>query len=178
MKFTPVLLLMAMVAILPSVPVHAQVGSPKVERPVWPQAGSTWTVNLKLSGSLGAGVRDVTFESLGEVDWEGRRLMGNYTRGGAHMYFDAERRIVASARDGKPIQTYHPYEALYDWPLFVGKSWPSEFQLKNHDRNQTLDLKYVFTVEALEGTFKTLRILRTSPTNATWCGTSPSLDSR
>ena len=69
----------------------------------------------------------------------------------------------------KPIQTYHPYEALYDWPLFVGKSWPSEFQLKNLDRNQTLDLKYVFTVEAREevtvpaGTFKTLRILRTSP---------------
>jgi len=95
--------------------------------------------------------------------------MGISTRGGAHSYFDAERRIVASARDGKPIQTYHPFEALYDWPLFGGKSWPSEFQVKNYDRNQTLDAKYVFTVEAFEevtvpaGTFKTFRIRRTSP---------------
>jgi hypothetical protein len=70
---------------------------------------STWTVNLKLSGSLGSGVRDAAFESLGEVDWHGRRVMGNYMRAGAHAYFDAERRIVASVRDGKPIQTYHPY---------------------------------------------------------------------
>ena len=150
MNLTPVFLVVAIVALLPSVPVHAQSDAPKVERPVWPPPGSTWTVNLKLSGSLGSGVRDATFESLGEVDWHGRRVMGNYMRGGAHAYFDAERRIVASARDGKPIQTYHPYEALYDWPLFAGKSWPSEFQLKIYDRNQTLDLKYAFTVEAFE----------------------------
>jgi len=169
MNLTPVFLVVAIVAVLPSVPVHAQSDAPKVERPVWPPPGSTWTVNLKLSGSLGSGVREATFESLGEVDWHGRRVMGNYMRGGAHAYFDAERRIVASARDGKPIQTYHPYEALYDWPLFAGKSWPSEFQLKIYDRNQTLDLKYAFTVEAFEevttpaGTFKTFRIRRTSP---------------
>jgi hypothetical protein len=150
MNLTPVFLVVAIVAVLPSVPVHAQSDAPKVERPVWPPPGSTWTVNLKLSGSLGSGVREATFESLGEVDWHGRRVMGNYMRGGAHAYFDAERRIVASVRDGKPIQTYHPYEALYDWPLFAGKSWPSEFQLKIYDRNQTLDLKYAFTVEAFE----------------------------
>jgi len=168
MNLTPVFLVVAIVAVLPSVPVHAQSDAPNVERPVWPPPGSTWTVNLKLSGSLGSGVREATFESLGEVDWHGRRVMGNYMRGGAHAYFDAERRIVASARDGKPIQTYHPYEALYDWPLFAGKSWPSEFQLKIYDRNQTLDLKYAFTVEAFEevttpaGTFKTFRIRRTS----------------
>jgi hypothetical protein len=176
MNLTPVFLVVAIVAVLPSVSVHGQSDAPKVERPVWPPPGSTWTVNLKLSGSLGSGVRDATFESLGEVDWDGRRVMGNYMRGGAHTYFDAERRIVASARDGKLIQTYHPYEALYDWPLFAGKSWPSEFQLKIYDRNQTLDLKYAFTVEAFEevtipaGTFKTFRIRRTSPDDryVTW----------
>jgi hypothetical protein len=95
-------------------------------------------------------VREATFESLDEDDRHGRRVMGNYMRGGAHAYFDAERRIVASVRDGKPIQTYHPYEALYDWPLFAGKSWPGEFQLNIYDRNQTLDLKYAFTVEAYQ----------------------------
>jgi hypothetical protein len=176
MNLTRVFLVVAIVAVLPSVPVHAQSDAPRVERPEWPPTGSTWTVNLKLSGSLGSGVRDATSESLGEVDWDGRRVMGNYMRGGAHAYFDAERRIVASVRDGKPIQTYHPYEALYDWPLFAGKSWSSEFQLKIYDRNQTLDLKYAFTVEAFEevttpaGTFKTFRIRRTSPDDryVTW----------
>jgi hypothetical protein len=122
MNLKPGFLVVVIVAVLPSVPVHAQSDAPKVERPVWPPPGSTWSVNLKLSGSLGSGVRDVTNESLGEVDWQGRRVMGISTRGGAQAYFDSERRIVATARDGKPIQTYDPYEALYDWPLFVGKS--------------------------------------------------------
>src|SRR5712675_2774810 len=81
MNLTPVFLVVAIVAVLPSVPVHAQSDAPKVERPVWPPPGSTWTVNLKLSGSLGSGVREATFESLGEVDWHGRRVMGNYMRG-------------------------------------------------------------------------------------------------
>src|SRR5262245_59177665 len=78
------------------------------------------------------------------------------TREGVPITFDAERRIsnLSSAR------------GPYDWPLFVGKSWPSDFQLKKHDRNQILDLKYVFTVEEVRisaGTFKTSRILRTAP---------------
>jgi hypothetical protein len=65
MKLTPVFLFMAIVAVLPSVPVHAQADAPKVERPVWPPPGSrsTWTINLKLSGSLGSGVRDATSQS-------------------------------------------------------------------------------------------------------------------
>jgi len=169
MKVTPVFLLMVLLALWPSAAVHAQADSPKAERPVWPPAGSTWIITLKLSGSLGSGMREATFESLGEIDWDGRRVMSNFMRGGPRFYFDNGRRIVGSARDGKPIQTYHPYEALYDWPLWVGKSWPSEFQLKSYERNETLDLKFVFAVEAFEevtvpaGSFKTFRIRRTSP---------------
>jgi hypothetical protein len=73
---------------------------------------------------------------------------------------------------------------LYDWPLFVGKSWPSEFQIKNYDRNQTLDLKYVLTVEAFEevtipaGTFKTFRIRRTSPDDRYVIWYEPKLEAR
>jgi hypothetical protein len=169
MKVKLVFLLMVLVALWPSAPVHAQAESPKAERPVWPPAGSTWTVTLNLSGSLGSGTREATFESLGEIDWDGRRVLSNFMRGGPRFYFDSERRIVGSARDGKPIQTYHPYEALYDWPLWVGKSWPNEFQLKSYERNETLEIKFVFAVEAFEevtvpaGSFKTFRIRRTNP---------------
>lgn len=161
-------LLMTVAVVCPSVAVHAQVDTPKVERPVWPPAGSTWNIKLNLSGSLGSGTRESTFEALGEVDWNGRRVQAQ--RAGNQFYYDSERRIVGSAaRDGTPIQTYHPYEALYDWPLSVGKSWPNELQLKVHQRNETLDLKFVFAVEAFEeitvpaGTFKTFRIRRTGP---------------
>jgi hypothetical protein len=35
--------------------------------------------------------------------------------GGFNLYYDGSRRIVV--RDGKPVQTYDPYEALYEWPL-------------------------------------------------------------
>ena len=62
MKVTHVCLLMVLAALLPSAAVDAN--SPKAERPVWPPAGSTWTVVLKLSGSLGSGSREATFEAL------------------------------------------------------------------------------------------------------------------
>lgn len=48
---------------------------------------------------------------LGEAEWEGKSGMA-LLLGSDHAYYDKERRIIATARDGKPIQTYHPYEAL------------------------------------------------------------------
>jgi hypothetical protein len=33
---------------------------------------------------------------------------------GFNLYYDGSRRIVAQVRDGKPVQTYDPYEALYE----------------------------------------------------------------
>ena len=146
--------------------VVAQTDGSRVERPVWPPAGSTWTVQTKSTGSLGADSRTATWQALGEQDWEGRRVMGLTSGGGFYLYYDANRRIVAQVRDGKPVQTYDPYEALYDWPLFVGKSWVSELRIRDHSREQTIPLKYDFRVEAAEevttpaGVFKTFRIRR------------------
>ena len=170
MKIKPVLFLTMLLAALSSIPAHAQTDVPKAERFVGLPAGSTWTVNLKLSGSLGSGTREVTGKSLGEVDWDGRRVLAYESRGGTlRNYYDTQGRILGSARDGKPTETYRPYEALYEWPLLVGKSWTSEFQVTYHERNETIDQKVVFTVEAFEeitipaGAFKTFRISRISP---------------
>ena len=170
MRITPIFLLLATVAILSTVPVYAQTDAPKAERVVWPPPGSTLTMNFKLSGSLGSGMREVTVQWLGEVDWDGKRVMGLQVGApGAHNYFDAQRRLLANVRDGKPIVTFQPYETIYDWALFVGKSWLTEFQEIHHDRNQTLEEKLVYTVEAFEeitipaGTFKTFRIRFVTP---------------
>src|SRR5262249_46045636 len=151
MKIRPVLCLIALSAVLPCVPARAQGEMPKVERVVWPPPGSTLTMNFKLSGSLGSGTREVTIQWLGEVDWDGKRVMGLQVGApGAYSYFDAQRRLLAQVRDGKPVVTFHPYETLYDWPLFVGKSWLTEFQEIHHDRSRTLEEKLVYTVEAFE----------------------------
>jgi len=168
MRVTHVVLLLTIGVVSPLLPVHAQRDPVRAERPVWPPSGSTWIVRLILSGSLGTGSSNSIFESLGGVEWDGRWV--NSQRGITQNYFDDERRIIgASTTDGKPIHSYHPYEALYNWPLWVGKSWPSELQLKVYQSSLTLDLKFDFAVEAFEevavpaGTFTTFRIRRTSP---------------
>jgi hypothetical protein len=169
MKVTLVFLLMAIVAFWPSASTHAQTDAPKAERSVWPPPGSTLTVKSNRSGSLGSGTREATATWLGEVEWEGRRAFAVGARDGVQFYWDKELRLLAHVRDGKPILTFDPPEPLYDWPLFVGKSWSSETRIKYHERNLTLEDKQVYTVDAYEeitvpaGTFKTFRIRLMSP---------------
>src|SRR5215813_5603827 len=82
----------------------------------------------------------LTMRWLGEVDWDGKRVMAiQQDKPGNYSHVDAERRPLATIRDGKPLLTFHPYETSYDWPLFVGKSWRSENRVTFHDRNQTLE---------------------------------------
>jgi hypothetical protein len=169
MKVTPVFLLMAIVAFWPYASVHAQADAPRAERPVWPPPGSTLTVKTNRAGSLGSGTREATDEWLGEVEWEGKRAVVVGARGAVQFYWDKELHLRAHVRDGKPFQTYDPAEPLYDWPLFVGKSWSSETRINYLERNLTLEDKQVFTVDAFEeitvpaGTFKTFRIRLMSP---------------
>ena len=169
MKITATLCMIAGMALIPFSLALAQTEAPRIERPVWPPAGSTWIVQTKSTGSLGSGSKTATWQALGEQDWEGRRVIGLTSGGGFYLYFDDSRRIVAQVRDGKPVQTYDPYEALYDWPLFVGKSWVSEFRIRDYVREQTVALKYDFRVEVFEevatpaGVFKTFRIRRDGP---------------
>src|SRR6266851_7772209 len=169
MKITATVCMLAGMALIPSNLVVAQTDAPRLERPVWPPPGSTWIVQTRSTGSLGSGSGTATWQALGEQDWEGRRVIGLTSGRGFYLYFDDSRRIVAQVRDGKPVQTYDPYEALYDWPLFVGKSWVSEFRIRDHAREQTVALKYDFRVEVFEevatpaGVFKTFRIRRDGP---------------
>ena len=169
MKITTTLSMLAGMALIPFSLALAQIDAPRVERPVWPSPGSTWIVRTKSTGSLGSGSKTATWQALGEQNWEGRRVIGLTSGQGFYLYFDDSRRIVAQVRYWKPVQTYDPYEALYDWPLFVGKSWVSEFRIRDYVREQTVALKYDFRVEEFEevatpaGVFKTFRIRRDGP---------------
>jgi hypothetical protein len=125
MKIAATLCLVGMALIL-STRVVAQTDAPRVERPVWPPPGSTWTVQTKSTGSLAstganiAGSRTVTWEALGEQDWQGRRVIGLTSGVGFILYYDASRRIVAQVRNGKPIQTYDPTRPTTSGPCLSG----------------------------------------------------------
>jgi hypothetical protein len=139
------------------------------ERPVWPPAGSTWKARVTASGSLGSGTRESVLESQGQVEWEGRKAFGLQVQGGPQFLFDPDRRLLAQMREGKPFITYLPHEALYEWPLVIGKSWTSEFQQKRHATGKIWDYKFQFMVETFEnvstpaGEFRAFRIRRNSP---------------
>jgi hypothetical protein len=141
---------------------------PRAERAAWLPKGSTWIWAGKNSGSFGSGTVTSTFTMLGEQTWQGRPVMAQ-TDGNLVYYYDRDRRIVGSAKGDTPVSTYQPYEALYDWPLAVGKSWTSELKYMDHAAGQTYDLTFRFTVDAFEelttpaGTFKVFRIRRESP---------------
>src|SRR5262249_11760567 len=125
MKIAATLCIVAMALILSSRAV-AQTDAPRVERPVWPPQGSTWTVQTKSTGSLAstgantAGSRTVTWEALGEQDWEGRRVIGLTSGGDFNLYYDASRRIVAQVRDASRSRRTTPMRPTTSGPCLSG----------------------------------------------------------
>ena len=121
MKITTTLLcVLAGMTLIPFSLALAQTDAQRIDRPVWPPAGSTWIVQTKSTGSLGSGSKTATRQALGEQDWEGRRVIGLTSGGGFYLYFDDSRRIVAQVRDGKPVQTYDPLRPYTTGPCLWG----------------------------------------------------------
>jgi len=170
MKKTAELFLAGVMAVALFATAEPQTETPNLESWKWPPPGSTWITRVTTTGTFGSANGEFTTEALGEMDWEGRRVVG-FSGGGVHGYYDAydaQRRLLAVVRDGKPVETFDPYEAVYDWPLFVGKSWVGAFRTTYHERNKTVDFKLDFRVEAFEeittpaGVLRTFRTRRTS----------------
>ena len=84
-------------------------------------------------------------------------------------YFDEQKRTIAQVRGGKPVATYDPGEAVYDWPLAVGKAWTAKYRYLNQATGQATDVQFEVRVESYEkvgtpaGSFDTYRISMTSP---------------
>lgn len=119
------------------------------DQPVWQKAGSTWVVSQVTTGSFGVGSETVRSRALGAQDWAGRRLMA-VEAGENVWYFDDQRRTVAQMRGGKPVATYDPGEAVYDWPLAVGKAWQTKYRYLNHVTGQATDVQFEVRVEGYE----------------------------
>ncbi len=87
------------------------------------------------------------------------------TDGSSTSYLDAQGRWLARVRGNTPLDSFEPYYAFYDWPLFVGKWWPNRFRYRDHERGRTFDnTEADGNVEAYEdvttpaGTFKAFKI--------------------
>jgi hypothetical protein len=139
------------------------------DRPTWPRTDSTWTVSQVAAGSFGVASETIRFRALGPRDWAGRKVMA-VEAGENVWYFDDQKRTVAQLRGGKPVATYDPGEAVYDWPLAVGKGWTAKYRYLNHATGQATDVQFEVRVESYEkvdtsaGSFDTYMISMTSPT--------------
>src|SRR5512144_1495062 len=139
------------------------------DRPTWPRADSTWTVPQVSTGSFGDAAETIRSRALGPRDGAGPKVMA-VEAGENVWYFDDEKRAVAQMRGGKLVATYEPGEAVYDWPLAVGKAWTAKYRYLNHATGQATDVEFEVRVESYErvdtsaGSFDTYRISMTSPT--------------
>lgn len=139
------------------------------DRPTWPRPDSIWTVSQVTTGSFGVASETIRSRALGPRDWAGRKVMA-VEAGENVWYFDDQKRTIAQMRGGKPVATYDPGEAVYDWPLAVGKAWTARYRYLNHATGQATDVQFEVRVESYEkvgtpaGSFDTYRISMTSPT--------------
>ncbi len=92
------------------------------------------------------------------------------TEGVSTYYFDAQGRFLASVRGATPVLTMEPYDAVFDWPLFVGKSWVNRYRMRDHERGRTWDsivwdgeVKAYEEVTTPAGTFKAFKIVHGNP---------------
>lgn len=107
--------------------------------------------------------------ALGQKRWNGRKVIA-YSDGVTATYMDAKGRLLALVRGSRPVATFQPYFATFDWPLYVGKQWPNRYRYIDHERGQTYDgLQQDAKVEAYEkvktpaGTFKAFKIVLGNP---------------
>jgi hypothetical protein len=150
-------------------PKEANASPPIAEQPGWPRVGSTWTLAQETTGSFSGASGEIRSRALGPQDWSGRKVMA-VESGENVWYFDDKKRTVAQMRAGKPVATYDPGEAVYEWPLAVGRAWQARYRYLTHATGQATDVQFDVRVEGYEkittpaGTFDTYRISMTSPT--------------
>lgn len=137
--------------------------TPKVDGPTFVAAGSSWTSELRNSGSYGNGTVQVTGTAMGERTWQGRKVRAVEGPQGTRLSDAATGDWLAIVKDDKTLVTWEP-SLGYDWPLTVGKSFTRNFRMVNHVTKQETDVKAMFTVESYEtvtvtaGTFKAFKI--------------------
>jgi hypothetical protein len=131
--------------------------------------GSEWSYVRRDSGSYGNGVSHVSWKSLPAQSWQGRPHSA-YEGPDATLLIDATNASYAvQMKGGKPDVSWDPPLGFH-YPMWVGERWSTPYKVTNYASNKTVDTRSWFTVEAQEtvnvpaGTFKTFRILYSTPT--------------
>ncbi len=154
-------------------------GAPSADRlsPILP--GSTWVTAEKATGSYGSGARQLIIRVLGEQTWEGRKVWALSEGDDNVVYMDtaAQGRLVGRTRGGRVVERYFPYSSIWEWPLFVGKTWTNVVRFEDDTTGRKVDgLTYRVRVEAYEdvatpaGTFKAFKVTYSGPsaTGTSW----------
>ena len=130
------------------------------------QAGSSWTVERRDSGSFGSGTYLITTKSLGEQTWQGRKVYAYEGPEGTLLLDASTTKWVAFVKAGKPIISNDP-PLGWNFPIWVGKTYTETYRVTNHISGKTSTREVRWNVEAKEeikvpaGTFTVFRITNT-----------------
>jgi hypothetical protein len=177
----------------------------------FPPVGTTWVMKIRASVPLSdedtkrtaqeGTVFTKTFTAMEESTHGGRpvyrvrdgskihlidkatRNLTAYVREHKEFTYDkAKDDVVVTSSEGEELLSFSPYAGVYNFPLWVGKSWVTPHTLKNHKQGTTTKLVWQGEVIAYEdvtvptGTFKTFKIEGSNGITRTVLWYSPKLN--
>lgn len=161
MTFTRITLGLALTASLLAgcaAPPRAEGG--RVDQPI----GSVVVRTQTDTGSYGSGTTTITGTRTAPKMWKGQQVAVYSNSTGPSLYqLPPNGTFVGFFNGDTPVVTFEPPSG-YEWPLEVGKSWTSKYNMVIHQSNQVIPVEVKVTVEAYEdvttpaGTFKTFRV--------------------
>ena len=133
----------------------------------FPDPGTKW---IYRSVNQAGAVTTMTFVALGEGTHEGKPVYGITNGLDTLVYDQASANLVATFRMGKEVFAASPHDETFSSPIWVGKSWTTNFTA--HDRIRGFSHSPVqvnWKVESFEdvtvpaGTFKAFRLQSSVP---------------
>lgn len=110
---------------------------PRAESYVAPPLGSTWTALERNTGSYGAGEVQVQ-SKRGERTWQGKQVLVFSSSRGSTLFNPDDFAVLAVlGPNGSTVLSYDP-PFVFDFPLYVGKSWMKSVQFTVHATNRTI----------------------------------------
>lgn len=140
---------------------------PRAERWNAPAVGSTWEIAQKNTGSFG---KDAQFRvTRGDGIWQGKPVvtLANSLGVTTMATLEAGRWHAIVGKEGKPMLSWDP--ALgWEYPLTVGKTWTTGYQMTVHGKNSTIPYELSCKVDSYgevtvkAGNFKAFKVVCTS----------------
>ena len=144
------------------------------------QPGSEWSYVRRDSGSYGDGVSHVSWKSLPVQTWQGRPHYAYQGPEATILIDQTSGAWAAQVKDGKPLVGWDPPLGFH-WPMWVGESWSTPYRVTNYGTNKSAEMRASWTVESHEtvnvpaGSFRTFKILYSTPTLWGYLWWSPEL---